>query len=70
MKHPAKVRWISIAAIAACAVAVAFYLWAPGRTPEGQKPLLTLTPGNLATFTTSFAAAGAGPRVVLLLSPT
>jgi hypothetical protein len=47
--------------------AAAYYRYIPGRTPTGQAPLTNL---DQASFEQQFRAAAAGPRVLVLLSPT
>jgi hypothetical protein len=47
--------------------AAAYFRYSPGRTPAGQPPLANLDP---AAFEQQFRAAEAGPRVLVLLSPT
>jgi hypothetical protein len=51
-------------------LAVAFYLWGSSHTPNGQPPLVSLDPRNVANFQQSFDASAADARLVLLLSPT
>lgn len=55
---------------AAVLAALAGYLWIPGRTPAGQQPLVTLRAPDVPEFAAAFDAAPAGPRLVLLVSPT
>jgi hypothetical protein len=47
--------------------AAAYYRYAPGQAPAGQSPLANL---DQASFEQQFRAAAAGPRVLVLLSPT
>jgi hypothetical protein len=47
--------------------AAAYYRYAPGQAPAGQSPLANL---DQAAFEQQFRAAAAGPRVLVLLSPT
>ncbi len=59
----------SIIAVVALALlgAAAYYRYIPGQAPTGQPPLTNLDP---AAFEHQFRAAAAGPRVLVLLSPT
>jgi len=45
----------------------AYYRYTPGQAPAGQPPLANL---DQASFKQQFRAAAAGPRVLVLLSPT
>lgn len=63
-------RLIIIGAIALAVVLLAFYLWVPGPTPQGQPPLVKLTADNTSQLTSAFDADPDVPRLVLLLSPT
>ena len=65
-------RSLQIAGAGAIAVLVAigWYLWGPAKTPDGQPPLVALTPENFDEFQTQFNEASDSARVVLLLSPT
>jgi hypothetical protein len=65
-----KKKLIIIVIIALAVVLLAFYVWAPGSTPQGQPPLGTLTANSLSQFTSAFDADPNLPRLVLLLSPT
>ena len=47
--------------------AAAYYRYAPGQAPAGQSPLANF---DQASFQQQFSAAAAGPRVLVLLSPT
>jgi hypothetical protein len=47
-----------------------WYYWGSSRTPPGQPPLTSLTPGNLDQFRRVFNDAADRIRLVLLLSPT
>ena len=49
---------------------VGWYFWGLSRTPKGQPPLTSLTPGNLDQFKHQFNDAADRTRLVLLLSPT
>ena len=51
-------------------LAVASYLWGSSHTPDGQPPLVSLSPRNVTSYQQSFDAAAADTRLVLLLSPT
>lgn len=55
-----------MAALAALGV-VAYYRYTPGQAPAGQPPLANL---DQAAFEQQFRSAAAGPRVLVLLSPT
>jgi hypothetical protein len=48
----------------------AAFLRMDSSTPKGQDPIITLTNSNFASFETAFDKSTAGPRLVLLLSPT
>jgi hypothetical protein len=62
---------LTIIGVIALAVALlAYYVWVPGSTPQGQPPLVKLTPESLSQFTSAFDADPNLPRLVLLLSPT
>lgn len=50
--------------------AAMLYLSRAGHTPNGQPPLRSLTPSNLAELPGAFNAASGRTRVLLLLSPT
>lgn len=49
---------------------VASYLWGPTQVPDGQPPLVALTPGNFAELKKEFNDNATKVRVVVLLSPT
>lgn len=49
---------------------LAAWLWLPPRVPQGQPPLTTLEAPAAPQFAAAFDGAPAGPRLVLLLSPT
>jgi hypothetical protein len=49
---------------------LAAWLWLPARVPQGQQPLTTLEAPAAPQFAAAFDDAPAGPRLVLLLSPT
>jgi hypothetical protein len=60
-----------VALILALAAALAgIYFSRLSRTPAGQERLTKLTAENFSDFQSGFDAAAAGPRLVLLLSPT
>lgn len=61
--------WFALAA-AAAAFALGAYLWLPASVPPGQLPLTRLTANHAGEFAAAFDAPPAGPRLVLLLSPT
>jgi hypothetical protein len=52
------------------AFAVVWYFWGWSRTPKGQPPLTSLTPGNFDQFKHEFNDSADRARLVLLLSPT
>ena len=54
----------------ALAFSVFWYFWGWSRTPHGQPPLTSLSPGNLDQFKREFNEAADINRLVLLLSPT
>ena len=59
------------AALAAVLLAgLAAWLWLPPRVPQGQSPLTTIEAPAVPQFAAAFDDAPAGPRLVLLLSPT
>ena len=63
-----KRRSIVVAAVVLALLgAAAYYRYAPGQVPAGQSPLTNL---DQASFEQQFRAAAAGPRVLVLLSPT
>lgn len=49
---------------------LAAYFWGPSSVPQGQPPLLTLTPENFDEFESAFDGDSDASRLVLLLSPT
>ncbi len=49
---------------------LAAYFSMDSSTPPGQELLATLTTANFAAFEQAFDKSTAGPRLVLLLSPT
>ncbi len=59
---------VGMAAILLLLVAASF--WGPSSVPQGQPPLLTLTPENFGEFQVAFDADTSAPQLVLLLSPT
>jgi len=65
-------RRVAIAAfvLALAALGVAGYYWGPAAVPQGQEPLLALTPANFEEFRAEFNATADKPRIVALLSPT
>lgn len=65
-----KKKLVIVAVIALVVLLLAFYLRMPGSAPPNQKPLVVLTPANIAQFTAAFDADVNVPRFVLLLSPT
>ena len=63
-------KWLAVGvALSGLLLAVAF-LRMDSSTPRGQEPLVSLTNSNFAEFETVFDKSAAGPRLVLLLSPT
>ena len=57
---------VMVAVLAALLSAAAYYRYIPGQAPTGQPPLANF---DQASFQQQFRAA-AGPRVLVLLSPT
>jgi len=51
-------------------IAGAYLRFAPRRVPPGQHSLVHLDAGSLRTLRDDFNAAGAGTRLLVLLSPT
>lgn len=66
----AKRKFLIVGVLATAAVLCAVYLWRPGPVPQGQQPLLTLSPANAGEFQKAFDADASSPRLVLMLSPT
>ena len=62
-----KRRSIVVSVVLALLGAAAYYRYAPGQAPAGQSPLANL---DQASFEQQFRAAAAGPRVLVLLSPS
>lgn len=58
---------VTVAVIAALFGVAAYYRYVPGHAPAGQPPLANL---DQASFEQQFRAAAAGPRVLVLVSPT
>jgi hypothetical protein len=58
---------VTVAVLVALLGAAAYYRYIPGQAPTGQPPLANFDP---ASFEQQFRAAAAGPRVLVLLSPT
>jgi hypothetical protein len=63
-------RLIAVGIVAAILLLGAAYLWVGSSTPQGQDPLVALTPSSITEFEESFDKSVEGPRLVLLLSPT
>ncbi len=61
---------IEAALLALVLAGFAAWLWFPARVPQGQQPLTTLDAPAAPQFAAAFDDAPAGPRLVLLLSPT
>jgi hypothetical protein len=47
-----------------------YYFYGGHSTPEGQPPLVSFSPGDLAPLKTAFNASGSSIRVIVMLSPT
>jgi len=62
-----KRRFIVAAVALALLGAAAYYRYVPGQAPAGQPQLANL---DQASFEQQFHAAAAGPRVLVLVSPT
>jgi hypothetical protein len=62
-----KRRYIVAAVALALLGTAAYYRYVPGQAPAGQLPLANL---DQASFEQQFGAAAAGPRVLVLVSPT
>ncbi|HXI38520.1 MAG TPA: hypothetical protein VNH83_01010 [Bryobacteraceae bacterium] len=61
-------RKLVFAAVALALFGIAaYYRYVPGQAPTGQPPLANL---DQASFEQQFRAAVAGPRVLVLVSPT
>ena len=58
---------VTIAVLVALLGAAAYYRYIPGQAPTGQPPLANF---DQASFHQQFSAAAAGPRVLVLVSPT
>ncbi len=64
------------ASLALCAAAIAGFLslswffWGRPQAPQGQPPLLSVTPANLSELQQAFNSTPDTTRIVLLLSPT
>lgn len=65
-----KKKLIVAAIVVIVAVLGAFYLWAPGKVPADQQPLITLSSSNIGQFGSAFDDRTDIPRVILLFSPT
>ena len=65
-----KRKWLIGVGVIAVLVLLAAYLWGPGSAPRGQRPVVTLSEGNLVEFEKAFDAEIEVPRLVILLSPT
>lgn len=61
--------WI-VGAVSLLLVLAGVYLWGPSVAPPAQKPLTALSSANFGEFESAFDAASAGPRLLLLVSPT
>ena len=51
-------------------VGAGWYYWGPVAVPQGQPPLVYITPQTLEQLRADFNAAADHPRIVALLSPT
>ena len=58
---------VTVAVLVALLGAAAYYRYIPGQAPRGQPPLANF---DQSSFQQQFSAAAAGPRVLVLLSPT
>ncbi len=47
-----------------------YYFYGGHSTPQGQPPLVSLSPGDLTPIKTAFNASADSIRVVVMLSPT
>lgn len=65
-----KPKNIVLAAVLVLASVAYWYYWGSSRTPPGQPPLTSLTPGSLDQFKHVFNDAGDRTRLLLLVSPT
>lgn len=60
-------------ALVVIGVLLAAYAWlqhAPRRVPNGQPPLVTVSPGGLEPIRAAFNAGGGQVRILAMLSPT
>ena len=57
---------VGLVALALAGAAI-YFRYVPGQAPAGQPPVANL---DVASFEQKFRAAAAGPRVLVLLSPT
>ena len=58
---------VTVAVLVALVGAAAYYRYVPGQPPAGQPALANF---DQASFEQQFRFAAAGPRVLVLLSPT
>jgi hypothetical protein len=65
-----KLKYVVLLMVALLAFLAYWYYWGSSRTPLGQPPLTSLTPGNLDQFKQAFNDAADRTRLLLLVSPT
>jgi len=58
---------VTVVVLVALFGVAAYYRYVPGQAPTGQPPMANL---DQASFEPQFRAAAAGPRVLVLVSPT
>jgi hypothetical protein len=66
-------QWFSVllaTGVLACLVVYGWLRFAPRGVPNGQPPLVTMTPDALAGFRRSFNASEGDVRILAMLSPT
>jgi hypothetical protein len=56
--------------LALAALGAGWYYWGPVAMPEGQPPLVEITPQTIEQFRAEFNRHADRPRIVALLSPT
>lgn len=65
-----KKKLIALLVAVGVVLLLAFYLWAPGKAPADQQPLVTLSATNIGQFESTFDGSTNIPRLILLFSPT